>query len=120
MAALRTVGKWARRVAGALVVVLCVLWGTPAYAAIPPYPETGGTASAWKCTDTATEDTPPVTGQTCTVTAWEADPPAPEPEPASETASVVTLDEDQYTAIAFALGLALLVGGARLVGGWAR
>jgi hypothetical protein len=43
-------------------------------------PSGGGVVSSWSCTDTATGDTPPVTGSDCVATGWE---PLPTPSPAA-------------------------------------
>jgi hypothetical protein len=34
-------------------------------------PSGGGVVSSWSCTDTASTDTPPVTGSDCVATGWE-------------------------------------------------
>lgn len=126
MAAITITARFIARlcVAVAFALAVVIVPSVASHAAEPPvYPPTGGSAAAWKCTDTANNDTPPVTGQTCVVTAWEADPPAPEPAESSgpsEVMGTVELTEAQYQTLAFGLGLVVLLGGARLVGSWSR
>lgn len=106
-------------VAFALAVVLVP--SVASYAAIPPYPSTGGEATGWTCTG---KNTPPglgetetTTTQTCTVNGWAADP-APVAPDAGTTSGEVVLADDQWQVIAFGLGLVVLLGSARLVGSW--
>jgi hypothetical protein len=52
------------------------------------------------------------------VTAWGEDPAAP--EPTAPGTSVVQLTDEQFQALAFGLGLVVMLGGASLVGSWRR